>query len=104
MAKVRWTRAARDDVDSIAEYIEQDSPRYAQAVVEKIVSLTRTLPAHPRAGRIVPEIGHADIRERFIYNYRVIYRVGDHGVLILAVMHGKRLLASVESRILSDTT
>ena len=102
MAQVRWTQAARDDVDSIAEYIAQDSPRYARGVVEKITVLTKTLPQHPKAGRIVPEIQREDIRERFIYSYRIIYLDDPQGVLILAVIHGKRLLETEEDRILSD--
>ena len=32
------------------------------------------------------------IRERFVYSYRLIYRVEDHEVLIVAVVHGRRLL------------
>ena len=35
-------------------------------------------------------------RECFVYSYRLIYRVENDHVLIVAVIHGKRLLESVE--------
>jgi len=36
------------------------------------------------------------VRERFIYSYRLIYDLKDNGIHILGVIHGKRLLESVE--------
>lgn len=101
MAQVIWTQAARDDVVGIAEYISQDSFHYARAVVGKITALARTLPKHAKIGRIVPELDREDIRERFIYSYRMIYHVKKSDVEILAVIHGKRLLEKIEERILS---
>ena len=36
------------------------------------------------------------MRERFLYSYRLIYELSSETVRILAVIHGKRLLESVE--------
>ena len=72
---VTWSPEALEDLDAIAEYIARDSAFYASAVVAKIFSSTRVLADFPQAGRIVPEIGDATLRERFVYSYRVIYRV-----------------------------
>jgi plasmid stabilization system protein ParE len=33
---------------------------------------------------------------RFVYSYRLIYRVEEASVLIVAVIHGKRLLENIE--------
>jgi plasmid stabilization system protein ParE len=52
-------------------------------------------------GRIVPEIGDAAIRERFVYSYRIIYRVENERVLIAAVIHGSRLLQPFIQRVQS---
>jgi plasmid stabilization system protein ParE len=46
----------------------------------------------------VPEVGDETLRERFVYSYRVIYRVRRSDVRILAVVHGRRLLDSVVDR------
>jgi plasmid stabilization system protein ParE len=50
-------------------------------------------------GRVVPEIGRADTRERFVYSYRTIYRIELERVLVVAVIHGSRLLQPFMQRI-----
>jgi plasmid stabilization system protein ParE len=49
-------------------------------------------------GRVVPEIGDEHIRERFIYSYRLVYRVEPGRILVVAVIHGKRLIESISER------
>jgi len=43
----------------------------------------------------VPELA-ATHRECFVYSYRMIYRVEQNHVLIITVIHGKRLLELVD--------
>ncbi|HMP07338.1 MAG TPA: type II toxin-antitoxin system RelE/ParE family toxin [Lacipirellulaceae bacterium] len=45
----------------------------------------------PEAGRIVPELDRADVREVLIGSYRIVYLVGSDVVHILTVFHGARL-------------
>ena len=93
MAKtITWSQEALDDVDAIAEFISRDSLHHAQQVVEKLFELCDAIVEHPKAGRVVPELGNEDIRERFLYSYRLIYEIGLSEVFVLAVIHGKRLL------------
>ena len=91
-----WSREALDDVDSIAEYISRDSLYHAQLVAERLFELGESLREYPKIGRIVPELGDPQIRECFLYSYRLIYELKDEEIHILAVIHGKRLLESVE--------
>ncbi|ODB95150.1 plasmid stabilization protein [Candidatus Thiodiazotropha endoloripes] len=98
-----WSDAALEDIDEIAEYIHRDSPHYAQRVVEELFAATDLLPEQPRMGRVVPELGQQEIRERFVYSYRLIYEIHSAELHILAVIHGKRLLESVEDRFPDDT-
>ena len=44
------------------------------------------------AGRVVPEFGEDNIREKLVYSYRIIYRIQEETITIAAVIHGKRLL------------
>jgi toxin ParE1/3/4 len=97
--RVAWSPEALDDVEAIAEYIERDSPAYACAVVQKILASTRKLVTFPQSGRVVPELDDDAIREVFVYSYRVIYRVRDQRVLVVGVVHGKRMLEPVADRI-----
>lgn len=94
-----WSPEAIEDVESIASYIERDSPWYAKAVASRIVETAENIPDFPELGRIVPEIGDAAIRERFVYSYRIIYRIEAGGILIAAVIHGSRLLQPLMQRI-----
>jgi plasmid stabilization system protein ParE len=48
---------------------------------------------------MVPEIGDPAIRERFAYNFRIIYRLEAERVLVAAVIHGSRLLQPFVQRI-----
>lgn len=97
--KVVWSPAALEDVESLAEYIARDSEFYARAVVDKTLDMARKLKDFPSAGRIVPELDDETIRERFVYSYRLVYRLKGNTITILAILHGKRLLDSLTDRI-----
>lgn len=99
--KVVWSPEALEDVESIAGYIAKDSAFYAAAVVQKILDTSRDLGHFPLVGRIVPELEDESIRERFVYSYRLIYRMRDNVITVAAVIHGKRLLNPVTERIKS---
>jgi toxin ParE1/3/4 len=73
MAQIVWTQESLEDIDSIAEYISRDSHYHAQRVVETIFELGDNLLEQPKSGRQVPELNDPDVRERFIYSYRLIY-------------------------------
>jgi addiction module RelE/StbE family toxin len=94
--RIVWSPRALDDIDSIASYISRDSTAHASTVVTKIVRVTRTLRRFPFAGRIVPEFEDESMRERFVYSYRIIYRVEGQIVTVAAVIHGNRMLETVE--------
>jgi toxin ParE1/3/4 len=72
--------------------IAQNSPRYAQGVVDRITRQTMQLAQFPRLGAVVQEYDDASIRELFEHPYRIIYRIGTNQVIILSVVHGSRLL------------
>ena len=101
--EVKWSPEAIEDLESIAEYIARDSEYYARAVITEILSVSRNICDFPLIGRVVPEIGDEVIRERFIYSYRLVYRVEPEQILIVAVIHGKRLLENVPERFDNDT-
>lgn len=101
--EVKWSPEAIEDLDAIAEYIARDSDQYARAVVTKTLSTSRSTAEFPLIGRIVPETGDQNIRERFIYSYRLIYRIEPEKILIVAVIHGKRLLESIAGRFEEST-
>lgn len=100
--EVVWSPEASEDLESIIQYIARDSEFYARAVVSKILEVSRNVCDFPLLGRIVPEIGDKKIRERFIYSYRLVYRIEEKRILIIAVIHGKRLFNGIAERLESD--
>ncbi|HCU69308.1 MAG TPA: type II toxin-antitoxin system mRNA interferase toxin, RelE/StbE family [Desulfomicrobium sp.] len=93
---IDWSPQALEDLELIAEYIARDSDFYARAVVQAVVESARSLGTMPNRGRVVPEFGDPRIRERLIYSYRLIYRIETERVLIVAVIHGQRLLTKLD--------
>ncbi|TAL43790.1 MAG: type II toxin-antitoxin system RelE/ParE family toxin [Methylovulum sp.] len=81
-----------EDLDAIVTYIVKDSRFYAKAVANKILTVAKELSEQPYIGRVVPEIGNKQIRERFVYSYRLIYQINESNILVVAIIHGKRLL------------
>jgi len=91
--RVRWTTRAWSNVEAAAEYIADDSPRYAAALIREAREASRSLRQFANRGRVVPELETESIRELFVFNsYRMIYRVSDGEVQIIAFIHGSREL------------
>ncbi len=94
----KWSPEAIEDLESIAEYIARDSEFYARSVVSKILAISSKIPEQPLIGRIVPEINSERIRERFVYSYRLVYRIHNNIITVVAIIHGKRLLENISDR------
>ena len=90
--RVKWTEPAWSNLEGAAAYIGQDSPRYAATLIREARDAARSLREFANRGRVVPEIGDATIRELFVFHqrYRMLYRVLDDEVHILAFIHGAR--------------
>lgn len=87
---VIWTDPAKLDLRDIHDYIARDSQYYAQKVSQDIVDKSEKLNLFPEIGRVVPETDDPNVREIFIYSYRLIYEVLPNSVQVLALIHGKR--------------
>ncbi len=91
MSPIRWTDAARADLREIHSHIARDSRIYARRFVDRIKAAVEGIRLFPEAGAKVPEWDRDDIREIYVGNYRVIYRLRDC-IEIVAVIHGARRL------------
>lgn len=93
--QVKWTQLAWTDLESIAEYIARDSKNYASAFVREVREASRSLRKFPERGRIVPELNDTSIRELLIGSYRLIYKIENENVFIIAFVHGARDLPAL---------
>ena len=86
--KVVWSVTATRQLENIHAYVELNSPAYARRVVDQIVLAADMLGDFPEMGRVVPEIDRPGVREVIHRPYRIIYRIFEHHVEVIAVVHG----------------
>jgi toxin ParE1/3/4 len=88
---VIWSDYAEDDVQKIAAYISaEDSVPSAVGVITGIITATKRLADFPYSGRIVPRFKNPELREIFIYDYRIVYRIFPEHVEIRLVNHTRQ--------------
>jgi plasmid stabilization system protein ParE len=90
VATLTWSPEACRHLESIRAYIAEDSARYADLVVRRIVATVERLATFPESGRVVPERNAPDIREVIADPYRVVYRFGRGVVEIVTVFRASR--------------
>lgn len=89
---VYWTHNATRELRAIYDYISQNSPRYAQGMVDRITRKTQQLATAPELGAKVPEYSDELLRELLVYPYRIIYRICSARIEVLSIVHGAREL------------
>lgn len=96
--RVRWTETARRDLDSIVDYIAEDSIENALAVLDRLRERVDLLTVAAERGRTVSELKDLDVhqyREVIERPWRIVYRIEGDAVLVLAVLDGRRDLRSL---------
>jgi toxin ParE1/3/4 len=87
--RLRHTRPAAIDLNSILEYINGHSPGGAKRVQARIRAITDLLLQYPLSGIVTSDPG---IRRKAAtpYPYVIFYEVTDGEVIIHAIRHGAR--------------
>ncbi len=95
---IRWSPEAIEDLESITDYISRDSDYYTRSVILKFMDAVQRISEQPFIGRVLPEIGKEEIRESFVYNYRLVYQIKNNTIIVIAIIHGKRLFENIIHR------
>jgi plasmid stabilization system protein ParE len=96
--RVLWTDTAQLDLQSIVGFIAVESSEDALRVLQRIERRCRTLEILPDRGRIVPELSAVGVlayREIIERPWRIIYRADASRVFVIAVLDGRRNLATL---------
>ena len=93
--KAEWSQQARADLLEIFHRVAADNPGAARKLLERLKKSEELVLEHPLAGRVVPEFEVANIRERILRPYRVIYQVQRELILFLTVIHGRQSLRGI---------
>jgi plasmid stabilization system protein ParE len=91
---VTWSKSAQSALDEVITYINQDSPANARRVLVAALDAAASLDTLAERGRIVPELADSHVRELLVFKYRLLYRVSDDGVTIVAFLRGVRDFAT----------
>ena len=97
--KVHVMASAEDDLFHLHKYVtDNDSRDTADKLIAKLEKLCASLGEVPERGHITPELKALnvdDYREIHYHEYRIIYRVMDHEVMIYAILHDRRNLQTL---------
>ena len=96
--RVQWTASARQDLTEIIQYIAADNIGAGLKQLNKIEHRAMSLYQHPKRGRIVPEflaIGISQYRELVIRPWRMLYRIEENQVYIIALLDSRRQLEDI---------
>jgi toxin ParE1/3/4 len=93
--KVKWARTAQEDLVHVAEYVSSDSERRAIRLIQASIYAARSLARFADRGRMVPEFSDPSIRELLKGRYRIIYKISEKTIVIVAFVHGARNLPAL---------
>src|SRR5208337_2697561 len=87
--RLRLSPCVPGDLEEIAEYIAQDSPRHATRMLHLLRARMKEIARNPKIFRLRPEIG-AEARLATVGNYVILFRIRQNAVRIERVVHGSR--------------
>jgi plasmid stabilization system protein ParE len=93
---VRWTPEAEEDAAGILDWFDDQID--ANKVLNQFEKRARSLETLPSRGRIVPElkrIGIATYREVFWKPWRMLYKIDEETVWIVAILDARRDLTDL---------
>jgi len=88
--KVDWGEAAIRHIGKVREYLTGQKSLHVDDVIDRIVKRTALLEDLPYLGAKVPEYPDHDLRELIEPPFRILYRVRDDCVDIVAVIHASQ--------------
>ena len=96
--EVIWSEVSVKDLTDIIEYIASDSPSNALKILKALKQKAANLYTLPERGRIVPELwdqGIIQYRELVVSPWRIIYRVSEMKVYVLAVLDSRQNIEDI---------
>ena len=93
--KVYWTKSAKQDLREIIDYISINSKENALNILNLIAEKTSELKKMPFRCRILPELKELNIetyRELIVNPWRLIFKVINDEVFVIAVLDGLGIL------------
>ena len=84
------TAEAEADLEQIATYVAEQSPKSALDLVRQLREKCESLADAPRGYPLVPRYEHLGIRRRPFGRFLIFYRIGVDAIEVAHVLHGAR--------------
>ena len=85
--QVRWTTAAADDLENIADYLFEKTPENAARLIRAICDAVFALRIYPNRGRPGKKSGTRELVLPAL-PYLVVYKVASDVLHIVRILHG----------------
>ena len=89
MARVFFTRAARDDLIDLWTHIAEGDPAAADCVLDRLDAVASHLADHPQMGPARDDI-RPGLRYLVSGSYLLLYRIDGDDIEIVRAVHGRR--------------
>ena len=96
--ELAWTESALGDVEALRRWIGRDMPPLADRVTDRIFETVERALSFPRIGRTLGELADESVREFLFRTLRIVYRVEEERIVVLAILHGGRATERREPR------
>jgi toxin ParE1/3/4 len=96
--KVIWAPQAALDLEEIIIYIAEESPQNAKRIFSRLKEKAENLKTHPNKGLVVPELKNFGITTYLQVSskpWRIIYRINDNIVNVVAVVDSRQDLQQI---------
>lgn len=94
MARISFTRRAREDLIEIWMHVAEDDPQAADRLLDRLNETAARLAEHPEMGAARDDI-RPGLRYLVSAPYLLLYRTTDGGVEIVRAVHGRRDLSGL---------
>ena len=85
MLKILYSQQVKEQLNSIKEYIAKDNKKIATQYLLKIKEKIELIGTYPYIGKINSTMNLDYIRDFIVYGYKVIYKINERSILILAI-------------------
>ena len=85
--QVRWTSAATEDLENVANYLFENAPEHAARLTRELYKSASLLKKFPNRGRAGKKSGTRELVVRSL-PYVIVYQVAADVVYIVRILHG----------------
>jgi toxin ParE1/3/4 len=102
--KIKWSVFAKKSLDTIVDYIKQDSPENAKMVKRTLINLVGTLNDFPEKYPLDPFIKAQKGNFRFIskWNFKIVYEITEVEIIIIDIFHTAQSPEKINTALVDD--